>query len=88
MAKTGPNDASGVVWALDEYFIFLFTLMLTNYLLFIQVVTYEISDKDGGDDENGLEQRRHAFVTSSTRPVLCILNIYIFTFFFDLLNLT
>ena len=83
MAKTGPNDASGVVWALDEYFLFLFTLMLTNYLLFIQVVTYEISD-----DENGLEQRCHAFVTSSTRPVLCILNIYIFTFFFDLLNLT
>ena len=69
------------------YFIFLFTLILTNYLLFIQVI-YEINDKDGGDDENGLEWRRHAFVTSSTRPVLCILKIYIFTFFLDLLNLT
>ena len=86
MAKTGQNDMSGVVWALDEYFLFLFTLMLTNYLLFIQVVTYEISDKDGGDDENGIEQRHHA--SSSTRPVLCILYIYIFTFFLDLLNLT
>ena len=50
------------------YFLFLFTLILTNYLLFIQVI-YEISDKDGGDDEIGLEWRCHAFVTSSTRPV-------------------
>ena len=47
---------SGVVWALDEFlFLFLFTLILTNYLLFVQPeVIYEISDKDGGDDEMGL----------------------------------
>ena len=35
------------------YFLFLFTLILTNYLLFVQVI-YEISDKDGGDNEMGL----------------------------------
>ena len=36
----GPNDASGVVWALGEYF-FMFFLILTNTLLDIQVSIYD-----------------------------------------------
>jgi hypothetical protein len=40
--KTGPNDASGVVWALGEYFFFLrFFLILTKAF-----VTYIVSNDE------------------------------------------
>ena len=45
--KMGPNDASGVVWALSEYFFkFLcFFLILTNVLLYICVLkTKHVTD--------------------------------------------
>ena len=34
MKRTGPNDASGVVWAIGEFFIhsFVFFIILTNDL--------------------------------------------------------
>jgi hypothetical protein len=37
MMRTGPNDASGVVWALGKFlkFIYSFFLILMNVLLYI-----------------------------------------------------
>ena len=44
MRKTGPNDASSVVWALGKFFLNYFRvfLILTNVLLCIGPVNYEI----------------------------------------------
>jgi hypothetical protein len=52
--ETGPNDASGIVWAIGECF-YLFPsnfLMLTNVLEHtIYVVIYRIRDREGSDVE-------------------------------------
>ena len=57
-AKMGPNDASGVVWALGECFFFPFMLflLLTNVLPFFKGLTFEITEKKSGD--NGIEPKR------------------------------
>ena len=57
--KTGPNNASAVVWAIGEFFfffhLFFFFWMLTNvYCIFIMV--YYIYNRKGGDDENRPKQ--------------------------------
>ena len=57
----GPNDASGVVWALGEFFLFFlrFFLTLTKVIVYIQslMVKYMIewaeTTKTGPDDESG-----------------------------------
>ena len=54
--KTGPNDASSVVWALGEFLFFpSYFLIFITVLLHIYVVIYEICSKEGSDDENGLK---------------------------------
>ena len=56
MMKTGLNDASGVIQALGEsFFIFsLYFLIPTNVLLHRWIVIYDIHGREGGGDENGL----------------------------------
>ena len=61
VTKTGPNNASAVVWAIGEFFfhLFFFFWMLTNvYCIFIMV--YYIYDRKGGDDKNRPKRTRLA----------------------------
>ena len=59
MAKTGPNDASDVVWALVSVFLFFIVLLDTNKS-FIQYIgpTIEICDREGRDNDNGSKRRK------------------------------
>ena len=59
--KTGPNDASGVIWALSEYFFtFLrFFLMLTNALLYICVLKTKRATDWLGTTKTGPNNARH-----------------------------
>jgi hypothetical protein len=60
MTRTGPNDASGVVWAIGEYFfIFLRVFLSANYCFMIYtVVIYEVRYREAGNDENGPKRRQ------------------------------
>ena len=55
--KTSSNDTSGVVWALGEYFFFLF-LILTNAFICYYSIIYEICNREDGNDENGPKRRQ------------------------------
>ena len=46
--KTGPNDASGVVWAIGKFFFFFLGFMNTNYYIQIRMGWF----REGSDDEN------------------------------------
>ena len=56
--KTGPNNISGVVWAISEFFFFLssFFLKLTIVYSVYIIVVYEICDRRGSGSENGPTQ--------------------------------
>ena len=45
--KTGPNDASGAVWAIGKFF-FLSSFINTNYYFQIRMGWF----REGSDDEN------------------------------------
>ena len=47
VTKTGPNNASGVVWAIGKFF-FLSSFINTNYYIQIRVGWF----REGSDDEN------------------------------------
>ena len=53
--RTGPDDASSVVWAICESFFEFLRIfyILTNNFLYIKVVIYEIRDVECGYNENG-----------------------------------
>ena len=50
MTKTGPNDNRCIVWAQVSVFLTLisFIIIITNIVMYIKVVMYEICDMDGG----------------------------------------
>jgi hypothetical protein len=52
--KTGPNDASGVVWALGELFFFFFVFFNTNYCFLDSNV--KIQYRVSSYNENGPRQ--------------------------------
>ena len=56
----GLNDARCVVWAIGEFFfyIFVFFIYLTNFLVYIQAINYEIHDMEGVYDEYGPKRRK------------------------------
>ena len=60
MKRTGPNDASGVVWAIGELFknffrvFFIYKLMIYLH----SVVIYQVRDREEGDEENGPKRRQ------------------------------
>ena len=53
--RTGPDDASSVVWAIGKFFYkFLHVFyILINYLLYLHAAIYEMRDMEYGDDRNG-----------------------------------
>ena len=55
--KTGPNNTSGIVWAISElFFLSSFFLKPTDiYSIYIMVV-YETRDRRGGGDKNRPKQ--------------------------------
>jgi len=72
MTRTGSNDASGVVWAIGEFFSLFFHVFL--YILTIVLVystkyatgrptttstfvIYKVCDREDRDDENRLKRR-------------------------------
>ena len=58
MTITGPNNVFCVVWAIGEFFfnIFVFFIYLTNFLVYIQAINYEIHNMEGVYDEYGPER--------------------------------
>ena len=60
MTKTGPNDASGVVWALGMFFYYLFFMFIyipTNVLFRFYLhskSTGRVRVRMSGKDKNGL----------------------------------
>ena len=60
MSKTGPNNASRVVWALvGDFFFFSFHVfyILINDLYYIKDISRSHREvREGGDDENGYKR--------------------------------
>ena len=59
--KTGPNDASDIVWAkCKSFYLFFFFFFVTNYYITFVVHKEGVNkDNEGGieDNENGLEMQ-------------------------------
>ena len=54
MTRTGPNDVSGVVWAIGEFFLlFSISCFFFNILTKVLLTLYQIRDREDGDKENG-----------------------------------
>ena len=51
--KTGPNDTSGIVWAIGNFVFFLSCFIYSNYYIWTGMGWY----REGGDDENGFKNR-------------------------------
>ena len=60
MTRTGPNDASGVVWAIGEFYYYFFRVFLyiNHFFYIITVVIYQLHDRNDGDDENRPKRRQ------------------------------
>ena len=71
--KTGPNNTSGVVWAISEFFFFLssFFLKLTTVYSVYIIVVYEICDRRGGGGKN------------NAPGVVWAISEFFFSFFFE-----
>ena len=66
MAKTGPNDASGVVWTLGEVFFFLCVFFFTNLCLMscvgcILAIGRAMATKTGPNDVSSVVWTRGEF---------------------------
>ena len=56
VTKMGPNNASGIVWAISEFFLlfsFFFGILTNVYSIYI--VIYNVHSGKGGSYENGPE---------------------------------
>ena len=62
MTKTGPNNTSGIVWAISEFFFsfFIFLKPTDIYSIYIMVV-YETHNRRGGGNKNRPKQCQMCF---------------------------
>ena len=74
--KTSPNDASCVVWALSEHFLFFswFFLILTKVLMYLQVLITKCTSDEAGTMGTG---------SNDVRRVVWALGELLFLFFFN-----
>jgi hypothetical protein len=55
MTKTGPNDASCVVWAISKFFFSFFRVLLSLTIVFKYYLYFscKVRVREGSDNENG-----------------------------------
>ena len=50
--RTGPNDVSGVIWPIGEFY-FMFFFNPNQYFIVYIVVIHQVCDREAGNDKNG-----------------------------------